>query len=86
MSAAADGEQGQGLGAAPGGELAQVQRVGLSGQATVAGQEPGERKAFGIGEGGLDRGERGGWGGCGHRAPPGRAENPGLGRPQGPGD
>ena len=68
---AADGEQGQGPGAAPGGELAQVQRVGLSGQAAV----PGEREALGVGEGGLDRGERGGWGGSDHRAPPGRGCN-----------
>src|SRR6185437_14526380 len=28
---------------------------------------------FGVGEGGLDRGERGGWGSSGHRAPPGQA-------------
>ena len=38
---AADGEQGQGTGAAPGGELAQVESVRLAGQAAVAGQEPG---------------------------------------------
>ena len=44
----------------------------------------GEREAFGVGEGGLDRGERGGWGGSGHRAPPGRAGTGRLGqfRPQ----
>jgi hypothetical protein len=59
---AADGEQRQGAGAAPGGELAQVQGVRLPGQASVSGQEPGEGDPFGIGEGGLDRGERGGWG------------------------
>ena len=61
---AADGEQGQGAGAAPGGELAQVQRVGLAGQAAVSGQEPGEGEPFGVGEGRLDGGEgsgRGGW-------------------------
>ena len=69
----ADGEQGQGAGAAPGGELAQVQRIRLPGQAAVSSQESGEGEAFGVGEGGLDRGERGGWGGSGHRAPPGRA-------------
>src|SRR6202035_2400986 len=80
---AADGEQGQGPGAAPGGELAQVQRAGLSGQAAVPGQVPGEGEALGVGENGLDRGERGGWGGCGHRVPPGRAETRGWGRPQG---
>ena len=37
---AADGEQGQGAGAAPGGELAQVECVGVAGQAAVAGQVP----------------------------------------------
>jgi hypothetical protein len=39
---AADGEQVQGAGSAPGGELAQVECVGLAGQAAVSGQEPGE--------------------------------------------
>jgi hypothetical protein len=48
---AADGEQVQGAGTAPGGELAQVQRVCLAGQAAVAGQEPGESEPFGVGEG-----------------------------------
>ena len=37
---AADGEEGQGAGAAPGGELAQIQRVRLSCQPAVSGQEP----------------------------------------------
>ena len=37
-----------------GGELAQVQCVGLAGQAAVPGQEPGEGKPFGVGEGGLE--------------------------------
>jgi hypothetical protein len=60
--AAADGEQRQGADAAPGRELAQVQGVGLAGQAAVSGQVPGEGEPFGIGEGGLDRGERGGMG------------------------
>jgi len=58
---AADGEQGQGAGAAPGSELAQVERVGLAGRAAVSGQVPGEGEPFGVGEGGLDRGEDGGW-------------------------
>jgi len=62
MSGAADGEQVQGAGAAPGGELAQVQRVRVAGQAAVPGQEPGEREPFGVGEDGLDRDERGRWG------------------------
>ena len=48
---AADGEQGQGAGAAPAGELAQVQRVSLAGQAAVPGQEPGEGEPIGVGEG-----------------------------------
>ncbi len=55
---AADGEQGQGAGSAPGRELAQVECVRLASQAAVRGQEPGEREPFGVGEGGLDRGER----------------------------
>ena len=38
---AAYSEQVQGVGAAPGGELAQVQRVGFAGQASVFSQEPG---------------------------------------------
>ena len=57
---AADGEQRQGPGPAPAGELAQVQRVRLPGQAAVPGQEPSEGDPLGIGEDGLDRGERGG--------------------------
>src|SRR5690242_20471701 len=65
----ANGEQGQRANAAPAGELAQVQRVGLAGQAAVPGQEPGEGGSFGVGEGWLDHGERGGWGGSGHRVP-----------------
>jgi hypothetical protein len=63
---AADCEQRQGAGPAPGGELAQVQRVGLSCQSAVSGQESGEGEPFGVGEGGLDRGEGSGWGSGGH--------------------
>ena len=44
---AADGEPVEGAGAAPGGELAQVQYVRLPGQAAVPGQEPGEGEPFG---------------------------------------
>jgi hypothetical protein len=33
---------------APGGELAQVQRVGLAGQAVVASQETSQRQPFGL--------------------------------------
>jgi hypothetical protein len=55
----ADGEQRQGPGAAPIGELAQVEGLSLAGQAAVPGQEPGEREPLGIGEHRLDRDERG---------------------------
>ena len=51
----ADREQRQGPGAAPAGELAQVEDAGLAGQAAVAGQVPGEREPLGIGEHRLDR-------------------------------
>jgi hypothetical protein len=79
---AADGEQGQRPGPAPGCELAQVQGLGLAGQAAVSGQEPGEGDPFGIGEDGLDRGERSGWSSSGHRAPPGQAGTGMLGQPR----
>ena len=59
---AADGEQGQGAGAAPGSELAQVQRIGLCCQSAVSGQEPGEGEPFGGGEGWPDGSEGSGWG------------------------
>ena len=66
---------GHHLGAAPGGDLAQVQSVGLAGQAAVPGQEPGKGEPFGVGERRLDGDEGSGRGG--HRAPPGRAETRG---------
>jgi hypothetical protein len=47
---AADSEQREGPGAAPGGELPQVQGVRLPGQAAVPGQEAGEREPLGIAE------------------------------------
>jgi hypothetical protein len=76
-----DGEQVQGTGAAPGGELAQVERVRLAGQAA----EPGESEPFGVAEDGPYRGEGSGWGsGSGHRAPPGRAETRETGPAAGP--
>ena len=77
---AADVEQAQGAGPAPGGELAQVQGIGLAGQAAVAGQVPGEGEQFGAGEDGLDRGERDEWGGSGHPAPPAGLRPGSLGR------
>jgi len=66
---AADGEQREGAGTAPGSELPQVEGVRLTGQAAVPGQEPGEREPLGIAECWL-QGNEGGRGG-GHRAPPG---------------
>jgi hypothetical protein len=53
----ADGEQRQGAGAAPAGELAQAERTGLAGHAAVPGQEPGERKPLRPGERRLDGNE-----------------------------
>src|SRR5439155_20076237 len=44
------------------------------------GQETGESNSLGVGEGGLDRGERGGWGGSGHRG----TSRPGWNREAGP--
>jgi hypothetical protein len=66
---ATGGEQVQGAGAAPGGELAQVQCVCLSCQPAESGQEAGEREPFGVAECWL-QGDEGGCGG-GHRVPPG---------------
>jgi hypothetical protein len=43
-------------------------------------RNPARASRSGVGEGGLDRGERGGWGGSGHRAPPGRAGTGRLGQ------
>ena len=77
----ADGEQGQRPGTASGGELAQVKCVRLACQAAVAGQEPGEGEPFGVGEDGLDRGERSSGDGSGHRGTSRPGWNPeGLGR------
>ena len=73
MSARRTENRASDLAAAPAGELTQVQGVRLAGQAAVPGQETGEGEPFSFAEGGLDRGERGRWGGSGHRAPPGRA-------------
>jgi hypothetical protein len=56
---AAEGEQAQGAGPAPAGELAQVQGVRLSCQAAVPGQEPGEGEPLGIAECWLE-GDEGG--------------------------
>jgi len=54
---AAHREQRQRPAAAPAAELTQVEGVGLTGQAAVPGQEPGERQPLGIGEYRLDRDE-----------------------------
>lgn len=64
--------------------LAQVQGIGLAGQAAVPGQEPGEGEPLGLSKRGLDRGKDSGRGGGGHREPPGSAETRGLGQPQAP--
>jgi hypothetical protein len=56
---------------APAGELAQVQRVRLAGQAGVAGQAPSQGELLGLGEHGLDGGDSCGCGRGGHEAPPG---------------
>ena len=78
---AADREQRQGPGAAPAGELAQVEGVGLAGQAAVPGQEPGEREPLGIGERRLDGGEGSGRSRGGHQGTSRRQPGPGrLGR------
>jgi hypothetical protein len=52
---------------APAGELAQVEGVGVAGQAAVPGQEPGEREPLGTGEGRLDDDEGGGRSRGGHQ-------------------
>jgi hypothetical protein len=83
---AADGEQRQRSDAAPAGELAQVQRVGVAGQPSVSGQVAGEGEPFGVGEGGLDGNEGSRGDSSGHRAPPGRAETRETGPAAGPSD
>ena len=74
---AADGEQRKRAGAAPAGELPQVQGVGVAGQAAVPGQEPGERKPLGISEHRQDRDEGRGMGRGGHRGTSGDSRDPG---------
>jgi hypothetical protein len=59
-----------GPGAAPGGELPQVQGVCLSGQAAVAREESCEREPLGVSEHRLDGDEDSGRGRGGHGAPP----------------
>ena len=83
---AADREQRQGPGAAPSGELAQVQGVGLAGQAAVPGQEPGEREPLGISERRLDGDEGRGVGRGGHRGTSGDGRDPGGWAAAGPSD
>ena len=71
---------------APAGVLAQVQRVGLAGQAGVTGQEPSSSQPLGVSERRLGDGDHSGRGRCGgHRAPPGSGWDPegwSSGRPQ----
>ena len=56
---------------APAGELAQVQRLRLAGQAGVTGQEPSQGELLGLGEHRFDDGDSCGCGCGGHGAPPG---------------
>jgi len=79
---AADREQRERPGAAPAGELAQVEGAGLAGQAAVTRQEPGERESLGISEHRLDRDDGRGMGRGSHRAPPGTAGTREAGPPQ----
>jgi hypothetical protein len=66
-------EQAQAALLAPVRVLAQVQSVGLAGQAGVTSQEPSQRQLLAVRECRLGDGDRGGRGrsGGGHRAPPG---------------
>jgi hypothetical protein len=64
-------EQAQVVLLAPAGVLAQVQRVRLTGQAGVTGQEPSHGEPFRFSERRLNGGKRGGCGRGGHKAPPG---------------
>src|SRR5258708_587687 len=73
---------------APGTELAQIQGVGLAGQAGVTGQEPSQRQLLGAGEhrlGDGDHGRRGRRGGD-HGYLPDPAETRKAGPAQGPSD
>jgi hypothetical protein len=74
---AADGEQRQRAGAAPAGELAQVEGVGLAGQAALPGQVPSERGPLGISEHRLGRDEGRGMGRGGHRGTSRDSRDPG---------
>ena len=69
----ASAEQADVVVAAPCDELAQVQGVGLAGQAAVTGEVRGKRVLLNIREDGVDEGDLGCLGG-GHVAPPGQAE------------
>jgi hypothetical protein len=66
-------EQAQVALLAPARILAQVQRVGLTGQAGITGQEPGQRQPLVAGKYRFGDGNRGGCGRCGggQRVPPG---------------
>ena len=78
----AGAEQAQVVLGAPGDELAQVQRVGLTGQASVAGEERRQRVPLGVGERQVDDRDIGGRSCIRHVAPPGQA---GTWRPEPPG-
>jgi hypothetical protein len=55
----AHGEKLQAVALAPGDELAEVEGLGVPGQASVAGQEAGQGEAFGVGEDEVGDGDRG---------------------------
>jgi hypothetical protein len=81
---AADREERKGPGAAPAGELAQVEGVGVAGQAAVPGQVPGEREPLGISEHRLDRGEGSRGNRVGHHGTSGDSRDPEGWAPQVP--
>jgi hypothetical protein len=70
----AHGEQAQMMLLAPGDELAQIQGVGLAGQAAVAGKERRQRVPLGVGERRVDDRNTSRRSCGGHVAPPGQAE------------
>ena len=80
----AGAEQAQVVLGAPGDELAQVQRIGLTGQASVAGQERRQRVPLGVGERRVDDSDIGGHSVCRSRCTSrsGRDLEAGAARPQ----
>jgi len=81
---AAGTEQPQVVLLAPAGVLAQVQLIGVAGQAAVPGQVSGEGQPLGVSEYRRSRDQRGGGGRGGHRVPPGFGLRPRGRASQGP--